>query len=665
MLHQLSAPKHAPTVTTVAQGSIYGHLMSILFVTLDGGGDQVRHRLCRGAETFLIRRVETPGEDPFHVASYALAFTSGMEGPTDSPFKKIIATCKHAAAYDVDSWEGIDRYHFDANVSIQELAEYYMPPFEACARDAKVGSLMCSYNEINGVPTCADPWLLQALIREHWGWDDPAYYVTSDCFALDQIFVSHNYTDTAAEAAAIALQAGTDTDCGIFYSTYLPDALNQGLISEADIDRSLTRVFTSIVNLGYFDPPENQPYRSIGWSSVNTIQSQALAYKAATAGITLLKNDQDALPLQVPGDGRKLSVALFGDWANATVQMQGNYYGPAPYLHSPLYGLQRIPNVLVKFFPELNISASALAAANASDIIIYIGGIDQTVEAESLDRTTIEWNATQVSLIASLASLNRPFILVQTGGGQLDDTQFLADPGVSAILWAGYPGQDGGSAIADVMFGQVAPAGRLSVTQYPANYVSVPMTDMNLRPDAEGNLGRTYKWYTGTPVLPFGFGLHYTQFTAELNLSGMLSWNTSELVGKCASVTPIDACVVGTLVIQVTNSGQRQSDYSVLAFVNGSYGPLPRPNKELVAYTRVRDLNPSEQREVQLSITLARLARWDETGCRVLYPGEYRIAIDTDPELTTASFNLVGEPQVLESWPTPTGSRQWKRSVKL
>jgi beta-D-xylosidase 4 len=193
------------------------------------------------------RGQETPGEDPFHLSQYVYHLIDGLQGGIDPrPYIKIAADCKHFAAYDLENWEGVDRFHFDAQVSQQDLSEYYLPPFQSCVRDAKAASVMCSYNSVNGIPSCASTYLLQDVLRDAWGFDDDRW-VTSDCWALDKIFDSHNFTRSFAEAAAIALKAGTDIDCGSTFADHLPLAFNQSLITRDDLERAFIRQYTSLM----------------------------------------------------------------------------------------------------------------------------------------------------------------------------------------------------------------------------------------------------------------------------------------------------------------------------------------------------------------------------------------------------------------------------------
>ena len=236
------------------------------------------------------RGKETPGEDPFHVSSYTRALLSGLEAAKAYSVKKLVATCKHYGAYDLEYSQGVSRFQFDALVSTQDLAEYYMPSFEACTRDMQAGATMCSYNSANGVPSCANEWLMQDLLRDHWKWESPDHYISSDCFAIDSIMVGHNYTATHGQTAAAAMKAGTDNDCGGFYRAWLGEAVNQSLLDTAIVDRAVARAYGGMIRVGYFDPPSTIPYRDISWSAVNTPKARSLARQAATSGMTLLKN---------------------------------------------------------------------------------------------------------------------------------------------------------------------------------------------------------------------------------------------------------------------------------------------------------------------------------------------------------------------------------------
>ncbi|KAF2720710.1 glycoside hydrolase family 3 protein [Polychaeton citri CBS 116435] len=611
------------------------------------------------------RGQETPGEDPFHISSYVHALIDGLQGGYDPKYKKIVATCKHFAGYDMESWNGNYRYQWDAHISQQDLKDYYTPGFQSCARDSNVGAIMCTYNALNGVPTCADPWLLGDLLRDHWGWTNEQQWVTSDCDSLQNIYLPHEFASTRPEAAAKALLAGTDLDCGTYYQHHLPKAYAQGLFNESVLDQALIRQYSSLIRLGYFDG-DAVPYRSLGWSDVNTGNAQQLAYKAAVEGITLLKND-GLLPLQVSSN---MSIAVIGGWGNATEQMQGNYYGVAPYLHSPYYAAQQLGATVYLHTvpggqgdPTTNSWLTVWGDVEKSDLIIYADGIDNSVELEGMDRNSVAWTGAQLDMIGELASYGKPMVVLQMGGGQIDSAPIANNENISALIWGGYPGQDGGVALLDIITGKAAPAGRLPLTQYPAEYIAqVPMTDMSIRPDeSTGSPGRTYQWYTGTPTYEFGHGLHYTNFSASFSSgsspssygssSGSSSHSIQDLVGNCHEHYQ-DKCLFRTFDVDIQNTGSIASDYSALAFLTGTHGPKPYPNKRLVAYRRLHDLTAGSTSTAHLNLTLGSLSRADNKGNSVLYPGDYALLIDTQP-LAMLNFTLTGQEAIIDLWPQP------------
>jgi xylan 1,4-beta-xylosidase len=525
--------------------------------------------------------------------------------------------------------------------------------YRTCANFGR--SIMCSYNALNGVPTCADPYILQTILREHWGWTNEDQYVTSDCDAIQNIYMPHNYSHTREGAVADALKAGTDLDCGTYYPMHLPAAYSEGLFDESVIDQALVRLYSALIKLGYFDSAATTPYRNLTFNDVSTPASEALALQAAEEGIVLLKND-GTLPLSLPID-KTTTFALIGGLANSTTQMQGNYYGTPPYLHSPLYAAEQLENVNVLYAagvggqgdPTTDDWQLALAAAEAADIIIVADGLSISDEAEGMDRYTIDWSAAQIDQLTGLAEMGKPTILLQMGD-QLDNTPFLRNENVSAIVWGGYPGQDGGTALMNVVTGKVAPAGRLPVTQYPANYVrQVAMTDMSLRPnETSGNPGRTYRWFDGA-VQEFGFGLHYTDFSLSLAKKVKESYDILSLLSACTERYK-DLCPFATFDVNVTNTGNVASDFVTLGFIAGEYGPAPYPIKQLVSYQRVFGVAAGGSKVTSLNVNLGGLARYDEDGNAVLYPGDYTMLFDV-PTALVVNFTLTGTQVILDEWP--------------
>ncbi|KAI1870696.1 uncharacterized protein JN550_004842 [Neoarthrinium moseri] len=610
------------------------------------------------------RGQEVPSEDPLVVSEYVRRLIPGLQGgltqeEQQGGYWKLVATCKHFAGYDIENWKGNRRYGFDAVISRTDLQDYYLAPFRACVRDAKAQSVMCSYNAVNSVPTCADPWLLQRVLRDQWDFEDEegqgARWVTADCDALANVWTDHHYGKSAADAAAQSLNAGTDLDCGDFWPKNLQSAYSNKLINDSVLDRSLIRRYASMVKLGWFDPPAKQPYRQIVWDSVATPEAKALALRAAVEGIVLLKNDNGALPLKLGSSAKK--VAVIGPLGSATTQMQGNYFGIAQKISSVAsafrdagYTVSTSQGAAITGSSTSGFSA-ALSAAKEADAVVFVGGLDTSVETEEKDREQITWPGQQLPLIKQLAATtnNKPFVVVQMGT-MLDSSSLMSEEGVDSLLWAGYPGQDGGKAIVSIVLGQNAPAARLPITQYPAAYVDqVRMTDMNLQPGS-GNPGRTYKWYNKPAVLPFGHGLHYTTFNVSISGGASLlpaTFSASALTSNISSSKYLDQGLFFSLPVSVKNTGSTTSDYVVLAFVQGQYGPSPYPNKSLAAFARLHDVKAGDATGASLDISLGSIARSDKDGNLVLWPGKYSIVLDID-ERDRWDFEITGAQVVLE-----------------
>ncbi|KAH7099626.1 beta-xylosidase [Auriculariales sp. MPI-PUGE-AT-0066] len=618
------------------------------------------------------RGQEVAGEDAFHGARHAFAWVTGLQGPDAPNYFKVVADCKHMAGYDMDSWTApdgtvIDRFHFDAKIPLQDMAEYYSLPFRSCVRDAKAGSVMCSYNSFNGVPSCANSYLLQNILRDEWGFGDN--WVTGDCKAIEYISSMHNYTSTLAEGSAAAVKAGAEMDCGSTHQATLASAYEDGLVTLDELKRAATRLYGSLVRLGYFDPIDQRKYAELAWKNVNTPSTQQLALKAAEESFVLLKND-GTLPLSVE---KYPKLALIGPMGNATTEMQGersipsrclkltasigNYYGRPPYITSPLAGFVNA-GFEVMFVNgtdgiQGNSTAGFQAAVNAAseaDVIVFAGGLSNAIEGEWADRQSIAWLGRQLELLAQLAELGKPVVVVEFGAGKVDDSEIKANDKVNALLWVGYPSQTGGTAIANVITGKAAPAGRLSTTQYPASFTELAMTDMNLRP-TDSSPGRTYKWYTGTPVYEFGYGLHYTQFSFAWARLPPKAFSIAKLVAQ-HTAQHLDQEVLHTFKVAVKNTGAVQSDYVALLFSKTPAGPQPAPLKSLVGYARAHAIAAGKTEVVDLIVTLGAIARADDRGSFVLYPGKYELVLDIDGSLTT-SFELVGKETEILSFPQP------------
>ncbi|KAL6329412.1 hypothetical protein AAG906_018051 [Vitis piasezkii] len=449
------------------------------------------------------RGQETPGEDPLLSSKYASGYVRGLQQSDDgSPDRlKVAACCKHYTAYDLDNWKGVDRFHFNAVVTKQDMDDTFQPPFKSCVIDGNVASVMCSYNQVNGKPACADPDLLSGIVRGEWKLNG---YIVSDCDSVDVFYNSQHYTKTPEEAAAKAILAGLDLNCGSFLGQHTEAAVKGGLVDESAVDKAVSNNFATLMRLGFFDGnPSKAIYGKLGPKDVCTSKHQELAREAARQGIVLLKNSKGSLPLSPTAIK---TLAVIGPNANVTKTMIGNYEGTPCKYTTPLQGLTAL--VATTYLPGCSNAACGTAQideakkiAAAADATVLIVGIDQSIEAEGRDRVNIQLPGQQPLLITEVAKASKGNVIL-----------------VVIILWVGYPGEAGGAAIADVIFGFYNPSGRLPMTWYPQSYVDkVPMTNMNMRPDpASGYPGRTYRFYTGETIYTFGDGLSYTQFNHHL-----------------------------------------------------------------------------------------------------------------------------------------------------
>lgn len=624
------------------------------------------------------RGQETPGEDTFCLtSSYVYEYVTGFQGGIDPTPLKMAATAKHYAGYDLENWEGHSRLGNDPTISPQDLAGYYTPQFRVAADDAKVYSVMCSYNAVNGVPSCANSFLLQTVLRDTFEFPEDGY-VTSDCGAVWVIYNPHGYASNVTGAVTDASHAGCDMNCGTMYQKHFVEAVEAGMLSRGSIEKGLIRFYSTLVRLGYFDGNNSSPYRDITWDDVVKTDALNVSYEAAVEGIVLLKNDNNTLPLS----SKVRNIALIGPWANATSQLVGNYAGPAPYYFSPLAAFQASGyNVTYELGTGISDNstagfAAAMDAASGADAIIFAGGIDNTIEAEGMDRDNVTWPGNQLDLIEQLAGLNKPLVVLQMGGGQVDDTQIKNDNRVGAILWGGYPGQSGGPALRDIITGARAPAGRLVTTQYPADYAyQFPPTIASLQPNGS-NPGQTYIWYTGTPVYPFGYGLFYTNFSEKLtgNASssgcggGNGSQSTASMSGTQFNISEIlyqphpgytraDLMPFLNFTASITNTGSVLSDYTAMLFANtSSAGPAPYPNKWLVGFDRLGSVQPGQSQTLTIPVSPYMISRTDASGNRIVYPGTYDLALNNERSVVQ-TITLTGSPQMLLEWP------KWEEEV--
>src|SRR5512138_2067197 len=549
------------------------------------------------------RGQETWGEDPFFTGEMASEFVKGMQGD-DPRYLKAAACAKH---YAVHSGPEKDRHTFNAIVSKHDLYDTYLPAFKKLVMEAKVEAVMGAYNRTLDEPCNASKLLLDDILRGQWGFEG---HVVSDCGALSDFHLHHKITGDAAETVALALQRGCDLGCDQVYSE-IPEAIARGLITEADVDRALARTLGTRFKLGMFDPPEEVPFTSIGMDVVACDAHRRLAYRAAAESVVLLKNKDNILPIK--SATRKIFVT--GPTATSLEVLLGNYHGLNDQMVTLLEGItRRVPEgivleyrsgALLKHPRESQHSWAPYLAQEADVSIVCVGCTPQMEgeEGESLltpldgDRDSISLPASQVDYIKELAIHSAKIVLVVTGGSPiaLGEVADMAD----AILFVWYPGMEGGRAVADVLFGDIAPAGKLPLT-FPQSLDQLPaFDDYNMA-------GRTYRYMTAEPLYPFGFGLSYTTFAyCDLRITSPAS------SGFEAAVT-------------VENTGTVASDEVVQFYLTALGSQLPAPLSQLVGFQRIH-LEPGQSQAVAVTLKPEMLMLVDENGQQVFQPGKFRL----------------------------------------
>jgi beta-glucosidase len=536
-----------------------------------------------------------------------VALVRGLQGD-DQHYLKTAACAKH---YAVHSGPERLRHRFDAEVSMHDLWDTYLPAFHALV-DAKVEAVMCAYNRTNGEACCGNTYLLEDVLRGQWGFKG---HIVSDCDAIADIYDSHKLVSSKAGAAALALQRGVNLNCGDTYLS-LTDAVKQGLATEAQIDSSLAILLRTRFKLGLFDPPGSNPYDRIPESVINSSEHRALARKAAERSIVLLKNN-GVLPLS---NGLS-KYFLTGPNATSVDILLGNYYGVNDRLVTIMEGLagqvqpgsQLIYNQGVLLDrPNVNPIDWASGNAKGSDATIYVMGITGLLEGEegeSLasptfgDRLDYNLPAAQIDYLRKLKAGNKhPVIAVVTGGSPMNlaEVQEIAD----AVLLVWYPGEEGGDAVADILFGKVAPSGKLPVT-FPRSYDQLPTFDNY------SMKGRTYRYMTAEPLYPFGFGLSYTTF----NYSGLTV--SSPKIRRGETITA---------AVTVTNTGKYASDEVAELYLTHENAGDSAALFALKGFKRV-SLAPGDSIRVRFVLTPEQLSVVDARGQQVEPAGKIRISV--------------------------------------
>ncbi|KAF2296800.1 hypothetical protein GH714_002071 [Hevea brasiliensis] len=588
------------------------------------------------------RGQETPGEDPLVTGRYAVSFVRGVQGDSFQggalgEHLQASACCKHFTAYDLDKWNGTNRFIFNAQVTLQDLADTYQPPFRSCIQEGKASGIMCAYNQVNGVPNCADYDLLSKTARGQWGFRG---YITSDCDAVSIIYDDQGYAKSPEDAVADVLKAGMDVNCGNYLKNYTKSAVEKKKLTESDVDRALHNLFSIRMRLGLFNGnPAPLPYGNIGPNQVCSQKHQDLALEAARDGIVLLKNSNQLLPLSKL---KTRSLAIIGPNADNSTILLGNYAGPPCKTVTPLQGFKGyIKNT--RYHPGCSTVACSSAAidqavkmAKGADQVVLVMGLDQTQEREEQDRVDLVLPGNQQKLITSVAqAAKKPVVLVLLCGGPVDTSFAKYDKNIGSILWAGYPGEAGGIALAEIIFGDHNPGGRLPMTWYPQEFTKVPMTDMRMRSQpSSGYPGRTYRFYKGKKVFEFGYGLSYSNYTYEFvsatqnniylrSLGDKIVENSNPISYKTISELGAELCEKSkfSVIVRVKNQGKMSGKHPVLLFVKQPKLGEGRPMKKLVGFQSVK-LNAGENGEIEYKLSpCEHLSRANEEGLMVIDEG--------------------------------------------
>ena len=554
------------------------------------------------------RGQETYGEDPYLTARIGVAFVRGLQGD-DPHYLKAAACAKH---YVVHSGPVALRHEFDAIPPKRDFYETYLPAFKALVTEARVEAVMCAYNRTFDLPCCGSGFLLHDLLRQEWGFQG---HIVSDCGALRDFYTGHKVTQTPAGAAAMALKAGVNVNCGSVYLN-LKEAVEQGLVTEDDINRELSYLLRTRFRLGLFDSPGLVSYNSISTDVIHSNAHVELSREAAVESVVMLKNN-GILPVK-----RNLKdIQIVGVQGNDAQVLYGNYYGLTPDAYTIVEGIvskidpgtkaEFRQGVLLNRYND-NSSDWSTGGAMSADVVIAVMGISNLLEGEEGasiasshkgDRIDIGLPENQISYLKALRKKgSTPILLIVTGGSpvSLVEVEDLVD----AILFVWYPGEQGGNAVADILFGDANPSGRLPVT-FPKSVEQLPdFEDYSMT-------GRTYRYMKEEPEFTFGFGLSYTTFTySDIKLSSdkMSSSETIEVTAK------------------IKNTGTVTGDEVVQMYITDLDASEIVPLFSLKGFERI-SLNPGREKSVSFTITSEMLELVTKDGKSILEPGCFKVYV--------------------------------------
>ena len=549
------------------------------------------------------RGQETYGEDPYLTSKMGLAVVRGLQGPKNSKYRKLLACAKHFAVHSGPEW---NRHSFDVQqLPARDLWETYLPAFKTLVQEGNVAEVMCAYQRIDGEPCCGNNRFEHQILREEWGYKG---LITSDCWAIRDFYDKgcHEVSKDAAEASATAVRAGTDLECGSAYKA-LPEAVKRGEITEKELDKSLKKLIMARIELGDFDNDSLVEWTRIPSSVVACKKHKQMALDMARQGTVLLKNN-GLLPLD-----KDAKIVVMGPNANDAEMMWGNYNGTPTATMTILDGIHNYqPEARfirgcghTRNSDSLRVSDIIYAVRDA-DIVVFAGGISPRLEGEEMkvnevgfkggDRTDIELPKIQRQLLAALHDAGKKVVLVNCSGSAV-----ALEPETSscdAILQAWYGGEQGGTAVAEILFGDVNPSGKLPVTFYKNTQQLPDFEEYKMA-------GRTYRYMKEQPLFSFGYGLSYTTFEF-----GTPKYNAKK----------------GVVTVEVTNTGKRDGDEVVQVYIK-RIDDTEGPNKTLKAFKRV-NLKAGEKKVISIDFKRGNFEGWDpEYNVMRVVAGKYQMMV--------------------------------------
>ncbi|MDQ2975704.1 MAG: glycoside hydrolase family 3 C-terminal domain-containing protein [Acidobacteriota bacterium] len=560
------------------------------------------------------RITEGAGEDPFLGAAFARARVRGFQGSDYGAPGKILACAKHWVAY--GATEGGRDYN-TTDLSENTLREIYFPPFKA-AIDSGVGTLMSAFNDLNGVPASANPFTLTKVLRGEWKFDG---FVVSDYTSVKEL-INHGLAANDKDAARLALNAGVDMEMvSRLYNQHGPELLKEGQVSQATIDEAVRRILRIKFRLGLFEHPYTDAARETG--SLLTPENRAAARMIAGRSMVLLKNNNNTLPL----DKNVHSIALIGPLADNHADLLGSWNGDghAADAITLLQGIKdKVPQAKINYAQGCDIGCAsaegfedALRAAKESDVVIVTVGESAAMSGEAASRSSLDLPGRQLDLVKAVQATGKPTVVVLMNGRPLT-INWIAENS-AAILEAWFGGTQAGNAIADVLFGDVTPSGKLPVT-FPRTLGQIPLyyNHMNTGrpPDVNNKYSSKYLDVAWTPLFPFGYGLSYTQFKiTDLQLSAQRMPANGKL----------------TVSVDVENVGRRAGDEVVQLYIRDTAASMTRPVKELKGFQRVT-LQPGEKKRLEFVLTGEQLGFWNREMRFVVEPGEFKVMVGPNSE---------------------------------